>query len=540
MATNDLGNTPLDATGANASTTIEATTSDMLTLPDGLNPATADFAHEGPDLVMTWPDGSEVVVTDYFTMDPLPDLSSAQGAQVAGDLAGRLAGSVAPGMVAQAGAEGVAEQPIGQVENLQGTVTAIRADGTRVELKVGDPVYQGDILETGADGSIGVILADETTFSMAEDGRMVLDEMVYDPGTQEGSVSLSVMQGVFTFVSGQVAKTDPDAMSLHTPVATIGIRGTQVGLDIKDGQTLDIALMEESDGFIGEVVVMNGAGVSVLNGANEFTVVHSFSTSPSATSTISSDQMISQFSSALRHLPLTQPNANDFGLQASGINYNEYDTAAGGAQVGGDALAEIDTTSVTDVLDTDLANWNVASGDTGQTGSNDSHSAMDVDHIASAILTKLGGTDGPPSEPKVSKDPKPSSDPKGHDDPTSPPPDSAAEPVITFAGATGNEDGSFDLNITVAAGDPNDTISDIIISGDLHGGTLSAGTDNGNGTWTVTQDQLNGLQIIPKGDYSGTFDLSVSATATSSDNTDTASSSTTASVNVNPVADAPT
>ena len=124
-------------------------------------------------------------------------------------------------------------EPIGNVVNLSGSVFAVRTDGTRVELKEGDPVYQGDIIESSDDGAVGILLADETTFSMGENGRIVLDEMVYDPATQEGSVKLSALQGVFTFVSGQVAKTDPDAMTLDTPVATISIRGTQVGLDVK-------------------------------------------------------------------------------------------------------------------------------------------------------------------------------------------------------------------------------------------------------------------------------------------------------------------
>ncbi|MEK9670883.1 MAG: hypothetical protein VW268_00080 [Rhodospirillaceae bacterium] len=44
-------------------------------------------------------------------------------------------------------------------------------------------------------------------------------------------MNLSVVKGVFSFVSGQVAKTDPDAMKIDTPVATIGIRGTQVGIE---------------------------------------------------------------------------------------------------------------------------------------------------------------------------------------------------------------------------------------------------------------------------------------------------------------------
>ena len=128
----------------------------------------------------------------------------------------------------------------------------------RVELKEGDPVYQGDMIESGDDGAIGILLADETTFSMGEGGRIVLDEMVYDPATQEGSLGLSVLEGVFTFVSGQVAKTDPDAMTLDTPVATIGIRGTQVGIDVSEDKGMNIVLMEEADGFVGEIVVANG------------------------------------------------------------------------------------------------------------------------------------------------------------------------------------------------------------------------------------------------------------------------------------------
>src|SRR3990167_4601955 len=148
-------------------------------------------------------------------------------------------------------AAGAGAEPIGRVETMAGTVVAVRADGSRVELHAGDSIFQGDTLESGPDGAVGVVLADDTTFSMAENGRMVMDEMVYDPGTQAGSIGVSVLQGVFTFVSGEIAKTDPDAMALHTPVATIGIRGTQVALSYHDGEELKLVLMQEKGGFVG-------------------------------------------------------------------------------------------------------------------------------------------------------------------------------------------------------------------------------------------------------------------------------------------------
>ena len=141
----------------------------------------------------------------------------------------------------------------------------MRADGSQVRLAVGDPVYQGDVLQTGPGGAVGVLLLDETTFSMSENGRIVLDEMIYDPGASKGSLVLSLVQGVFTFVSGQVAKTDPDAMMLSTPIATIGIRGTQIGVDFADAETLTVVNMVESDGFVGEVLITTEAGSGVIN-----------------------------------------------------------------------------------------------------------------------------------------------------------------------------------------------------------------------------------------------------------------------------------
>jgi len=549
MATNDQGNGTLGTTGEGSSFSVAVTSGETVVMPEGLNPATADFAHEGPDLILTWDDGSEVVVTDYFMVDPQPTLASDQGAEVPGDLASRLAGSTTPGMVAQAGADGVAEQPIGQIEKLDGTVTAVRADGTRVELQLGDPVYQGDILETGADGAIGVILADETTFSMAEDGRMVLDEMIYDPGTQEGSVSMSVMQGVFTFVSGQVAKTDPDAMTLHTPVATIGIRGTQVGLNLSDGQNLDIVLMEEADGFVGEVVVTNNGGVTVLNGANEFTVVNSILSAPTTSSVMDQQLMINSFSGSLRHLPMNQRNVNDFGLQGDtaqgagidGEGLADFETASGGApesDIQAEGLADFDTTAGSETVEDALANFDVAAGGSDQVDAVDDPIGVAEDAIAQILGAVGTGVGAGESTPQGGGQPDGTPPTPGNqrNDET----DEATEPTIDAKDAEVQEDGSVALDITVTADGAGDTVQSVTISGVPDGATLSAGVDNGDGTWTLSPDQLSGLTIKPEADYSGTFDLSVTATAVDGTATATTPTPVSLTVSVMPDADMPT
>ncbi|MCW9002541.1 MAG: FecR domain-containing protein, partial [Rhodospirillales bacterium] len=316
---------------------IEAAGATEVVLPEGTSLASADFSREGSDLILNLPDGQQIIVQDFYDGDAAPALVVPDGGRVSGEWAAKLAGPLTPGQFAQAEPT-VSAQPIGSVEKADGVVMVVRADGTRVELQVGDPVYQGDLLETGGDGAVGIVLADETTFSMGENGSMVLDEMVFDPSAQEGKISMSIVKGVFTFVSGQVAKTDPDAMTLNTPVATIGIRGTQAGIDIADGKTLTVALMEEADGFVGEVTVTNGAGQVIVNVANMGTKVFSFMQPPSAVFSFDAQEMIDLFATPLKYLPLNSPSANDFGLQGDAEGMSEadiadlanFETAAGG------------------------------------------------------------------------------------------------------------------------------------------------------------------------------------------------------------------
>lgn len=295
---------------------VEATGETAVTLPKGFPLADCAFERDGADLVLKAPDGDQVVVQDFFAGETPPMLATAEGAQVPGLLASRLAGSPAPGLSVEAGTD-VGSEPIGTVNTVSGQAFVIRADGSREELDIDTPLYPGDVLETSADGAVGVVLADETTFAMAADGRMVLDEMIFDPETQEGSLSLSVFKGVYTFVSGLVSKTDPDAMVINTPVGSIGIRGTQVGLDFSNGKDLTVVMMREADGYVGEVFLRNEGGVLVINQANQVLFVSAFDLMPVILSSLDDEAIVGMFETTLLHLPLNTGRPNDYSTQES-------------------------------------------------------------------------------------------------------------------------------------------------------------------------------------------------------------------------------
>ncbi|NIY77842.1 hypothetical protein HED22_19515, partial [Thalassospira sp. HF15] len=113
----------------------------------------------------------------------------------------------------------------------------------------------------------------------------------------------------------------------------------------------------------------------------------------------------------------------------------------------------------------------------------------------------------------------------------------ADAPTLDVSDASGNEDSAIALDIDAGLSDSSETLT-VTISGVPDGATLSAGTDNGDGTWTLGSDQLDGLTITPADDFSGSFDLGV--TATSTDGSDVATTTGSITVDVAGVADVPT
>lgn len=149
-------------------------------------------------------------------------------------------------------------QSAGVVTRLLGAATIDRA-GATLSPTPGAELRSGDVLRSGPGARIEMRFHDGTTITLGAATEMRIDAFVFDPGTPEGNLALSLAGGVFRAVSGAIAERRGAPLTIATPVATIGIRGTTFWGEQRPDQL--------------EVALLAGKGVFLRNafGASEIT-----------------------------------------------------------------------------------------------------------------------------------------------------------------------------------------------------------------------------------------------------------------------------
>ncbi|MBW4055164.1 MAG: hypothetical protein HIU83_07145 [Proteobacteria bacterium] len=121
--------------------------------------------------------------------------------------------------------------PIGVVKTATGDAAILR-DGRRVVARPGIQLVQGDVLATGASGSMGVILRDDTLLSLGASSETHLEQFVFEPVNQRFGLVVRVAHGMIVYFSGTIARRAPGSVRIETPVATLGVRGTYLAARI--------------------------------------------------------------------------------------------------------------------------------------------------------------------------------------------------------------------------------------------------------------------------------------------------------------------
>lgn len=134
--------------------------------------------------------------------------------------------------LATAGPAAAQEQAIGQVNTETGTVAVERA-GQSLPLKIGDQVYQRDVVVTGKDSSVGITFVDNSVFSTGPESRLALDQFHFDSNSFHGDMLARLQKGTLSVVSGDIARSSPGNMKIQTPTAILGVRGTTFAVEVK-------------------------------------------------------------------------------------------------------------------------------------------------------------------------------------------------------------------------------------------------------------------------------------------------------------------
>lgn len=127
-------------------------------------------------------------------------------------------------------------QPCGEVKAADGDTTAQR-EGASVALSVGSPIYEFDIIKTGANSSGTLLFSDGTEMEMRESSEISIYEVVSTEARSRFNVGIA--EGAARVVTGAVVRRNQKGFKVTTPGGTIGIRGTtfDVGYDVSKATT---------------------------------------------------------------------------------------------------------------------------------------------------------------------------------------------------------------------------------------------------------------------------------------------------------------
>jgi hypothetical protein len=122
----------------------------------------------------------------------------------------------------------IAEDSAGMVVASRGDVIAASKGGSR-ELKQGDYVYIDDEIMT-ANRSFAVIqFVDGAKVTVRPDSLMIVETYAYN-GTDDDAATLNLVSGGLRVITGAMAKTNPENYKVRTPVALMGVRGTEFSI----------------------------------------------------------------------------------------------------------------------------------------------------------------------------------------------------------------------------------------------------------------------------------------------------------------------
>lgn len=121
-----------------------------------------------------------------------------------------------------------------QASPLAGEVTAALGEARIVASATGEsaaaqgvPLHVGDILQTGPGGHMHIRMVDDALISLRPNSKLKITSYIYQPGvTATTQIRLDLLHGTVRSVTGKGGELAKERFRMNTPVAAIGVRGT--------------------------------------------------------------------------------------------------------------------------------------------------------------------------------------------------------------------------------------------------------------------------------------------------------------------------
>lgn len=130
--------------------------------------------------------------------------------------------------------------PVGRVVWVKGNLTAEMDNNEKRILQKQSVIYLKDSLVTDDKTQAQVVFSDNTLLTFRESTQFKIDEYDFKADAKKGSsvgkYVVSLIQGGFRTITGLIAKNKPSDYKVNTPVATIGVRGTEYTVAYVNGE----------------------------------------------------------------------------------------------------------------------------------------------------------------------------------------------------------------------------------------------------------------------------------------------------------------
>ena len=176
---------------------------------------------------------------------------------------------------------------IGEISELQGNGEISRLNSEKsLTAELSSDIFSFDDVRTG-NGRLAIEFLDESVVKLTEHSKLVIDEFIYDPDPSKSKLALNMASGTARFITGGLGLINKENISIRTPTASIGIRGTDFTATVDElGRSLIILLPNADGTSSGEITVTTAMGVEILNEAFQATMVSAWEQEPTKAVTL--------------------------------------------------------------------------------------------------------------------------------------------------------------------------------------------------------------------------------------------------------------